>query len=223
MIISDRKKFIFLHNPKCAGTSIRNKLMQYDDRNNYYWLFSELFGYKFDKAHMSLSTFYKFNKDDFSLMKDYFTFGFVRNPYTRIVSAFSESHPEVYKKYKNGDVETYKLLLNKFIDELTIKKTCGYNLKYRHAIQQNRIFYFGNKLHSDLIIKLENIDEDIEKLKYLHHDVYILLKETNKQKNNVKSIKDNIESLLTRESINTINKVYEEDFKLFDYKMVLND
>ena len=37
MIISDINKFIFLHIPKCGGTTIRESLMKFETRNNFYW------------------------------------------------------------------------------------------------------------------------------------------------------------------------------------------
>ena len=36
MIISDRNKFVFIHIPKCAGTSIRSRVEHLDDRNGAY-------------------------------------------------------------------------------------------------------------------------------------------------------------------------------------------
>ena len=39
MIISDTQKFIFLHIPKCGRATIRNSLIHFNTRTNYFWMF----------------------------------------------------------------------------------------------------------------------------------------------------------------------------------------
>ncbi|MDW2323633.1 sulfotransferase family 2 domain-containing protein [Vibrio sp. 1159] len=221
MLISDQKKFIFLHNPKCAGTTVRQLLMPYEDRNNHYWMFENVLGYKFDKAHMSLSTFRNFNTSDFELLEKYFTFGFVRNPYSRAVSAFSETNMKLYNDFINGDKrEEFLERLNNYCAKLTERNTTGFNVGFRHSIQQNKMFYFGGKCKADLIIKLEDLDSGLNKLSSLHVDIFNALKDINSKKRNQKPIKNSPENLLTKSSIDNLNRVYHDDFVLFDYDKI---
>lgn len=66
----DRHRCIFIHVPKCAGTSVERSL----------------FGNNFNEGHPNLKRYQViFNRNEF---KTYFKFTVVRNPYDRLVSAF---------------------------------------------------------------------------------------------------------------------------------------
>jgi Sulfotransferase family len=56
MIVSHAKRFVFLHIPKCAGTSFRNALKRYhdDEENFWYRRHHPYFGCEIDYAHMRL-------------------------------------------------------------------------------------------------------------------------------------------------------------------------
>ena len=67
MIIGDIHEFIFIHIPKCAGTSVRSALFQHETRNNYYWYHHQIPGARdedpkplIDKAHMPLAIMKRF-------------------------------------------------------------------------------------------------------------------------------------------------------------------
>jgi hypothetical protein len=72
-MISDRYKMIFVHNPKCAGTSIKNMLLSgSDDFTGQEW-------------HYSIS---ELRRKPNPLI-EYFTFAFCRNPLDRLASSFT--------------------------------------------------------------------------------------------------------------------------------------
>lgn len=56
MIVSHAKRFIFLHIPKCAGTSFRDALKcYYDDFENFWYRrYHSHFDCEIDLAHMRL-------------------------------------------------------------------------------------------------------------------------------------------------------------------------
>ena len=72
-MISHKHKFIFSHVPKVAGTSIEMALSPYDNS-----------GFKCGLRSDCL-------EDAIAKHKDYLVFGFVRNPYDRLVSAWKMS------------------------------------------------------------------------------------------------------------------------------------
>ena len=116
MIISHQKKFIFIHNYKVAGTSIRQSLELYDYNtiNNSTYL---------DKLKFFLGISPKVCSSQFEghitavelkdkiphkIFNDYYKFGFVRNPWDWQVSLYKymlklESHPQhtLIKSMKN--------------------------------------------------------------------------------------------------------------------------
>lgn len=77
MLVSDTEKFIFFHVPKSGGTSIHS-------------FFKEKYGWQDDPPpvlhHMKAKDYMKFHPEKFS----YFKFAFVRNPFDRLLSAYSD-------------------------------------------------------------------------------------------------------------------------------------
>ena len=70
---SDEWRAIHIHIPKCAGTSVREALMGISKR-----------------AHVPLSRYAAFDPDRF---EQYFKFAFVRNPWDRLLSAYTYLSP----------------------------------------------------------------------------------------------------------------------------------
>ena len=88
MIVSDSKKFIMFCPPKTGSTTLTNRLIGYDSRNNFYyqprWNEEKL---KLEELkHLTYREFLEF--EDSALLDQYFSFCFVRNPYDRLYSGF---------------------------------------------------------------------------------------------------------------------------------------
>lgn len=92
MIISDSHKLAFVHIPKCAGSTVRSRLRELDDRKGFYtnriewhpelgWL---------DYVHIPLFTLRDHFETDFQKLRDYWTFAAVRDPYSRFPSSISQ-------------------------------------------------------------------------------------------------------------------------------------
>lgn len=93
MIINDRFRFVFVHIPKCGGTSVRNALSRFDDRNSFYFL-RALSDHKeigrLDYAHIPLKLLESYFKDDFECVKKYSGFAVFRDPYARFPSSLAQ-------------------------------------------------------------------------------------------------------------------------------------
>lgn len=222
MIISESHHFIFIHNPKCAGTSMRVALKEFDTRANFYWGLTQLDNQKIDKAHLPLNILRRFQRADFNLLSKYFVFGFVRNPYERAVSSFNEQHAMLYKRLQTGEVEMpeYTLKLNTFIQNLTALNVNGWHIPQRHFVRQKDMFWLENKCHADLIIKLEDLNKSLDLIGHFLPNVRDCLFNDFKKKRNTKPLKMDYLDLLTPESIKTINNIYKNDFLIFDYPMI---
>lgn len=209
----------FIHIPKNAGTSIENVGL----KHNVYWGFREwtkkdhkknenifknknpwinVYNKKRPKKHICFP--WHRNYSDLGqgfLKKDDKTFCVVRNPYTKIVSAYKYAHGN--KSSKKG--------LNKFIrDKLTnFEKNKFWNSC--HLLPQYKFTH--EKIKCDNILKFENLEKDFD----------LLMKKNNLEKlkltnhNNTSKIKLSYNDLDDK-SIKLINKVYDKDFKLFNYK-----
>jgi hypothetical protein len=222
MIISESKRIIFIHNPKCAGTSVRGSLRQFDTRADYYWLFGELDGKKIDKAHMPLNILRRFSLEDFDLLRSYFVFGFVRDPYSRAVSSFNESRNKIYKDFISGNMslDEYVRELNNFFSDLTSDKVSGWDIGYRHFVRQKDMFWLDGKCFADLIIRVEEIDPGVDALEALVPDVAVKLRKDISAKKNVKPMEYSAIELLSSASIDIISHIYKDDFKVFGYPLV---
>jgi len=219
MIISDSQKFIFIHNPKCAGTSVRNKLLKFDDRQNWFWMFDEIDKKQVDKAHLPLNLFRRYSYSDFKLLNDYFSFGFVRNPYSRALSAYNEVNKGNYQMLISDQLSynEYRKHVNEFILSLSSQRLDGFDMPARHFIPQHHMFYMNGKCYVDLILKLEHFEKEIRKLKFFNSKLYESVLIAGKQKTNVKSMNLKFNDVFNQETIQHLNKLYEQDFCLFGY------
>jgi hypothetical protein len=219
MILSERREFVFIHNPKCGGTSVREELMQFDTTSDFFWMFDDLNGATIDKAHLPLFILKKKYPEYFRLLKKYFTFMFVRNPYARTVSAFIQNNPELLEASDSSEKElVYRERLNGFIRDMDQKSLTGLQVEFRHFVRQVDLAYIGKKCFVDTIMKLEEWPKCLNKLKNFLPDVAELLESA--EKRNVRSVVRDAVDDLTHESIKKINTLYRTDFDVFGYDMI---
>ncbi|MBM4146915.1 MAG: sulfotransferase family protein [Nitrospira sp.] len=219
MLISDKHSFIFVHNPKCAGTSVRKALQNYDTRNNYFWMFAELNGSKIDKAHMPLHVLKVYSPQVYELFKNYFTFMFVRHPIERCISGFNEIHKELARGLAAGKLsgDEYGGKLNAFISSLSHKKISGYYITYRHFIKQSDYCFLGGKRHIDQVLRIEDYPGNLEVLN-IHHPFVASRLSDNMSMKNVSPAKVKLYvEYLNDESIAIIRDLYREDYLNFLY------
>ena len=214
----------FVHIPKNAGTSIENSAL----KKNIFWGFRDWSKKKDNKLiENSWKSFktkgkwinrstnnpmpnnktgcYPWHKTPDELGKTIYKeeddlFCVVRNPYSKIISAYKYAHGK--KSSKEG--------LNQFIKE----KLTNFNKNERwngcHILPQYK--YTHGNIKCNHILKFENLDEDFKKLNEKYNIYNINLPKNNKSKSKL-NISD-----LTQESKDLIYKVYKKDFELYGYK-----
>lgn len=127
MILSYQKKFVFVHTYKTGGTSIRTALRPYRDRPGYVQIALSKLGFVDLATH---STAQEVKSQYPSEWNDYFTFAFVRNPWSWQVSLYFftleneyNHHHEVvkslgsFKEYIQWRVDGNKQLLTDFVTD----------------------------------------------------------------------------------------------------------
>ena len=192
-MISNKDKFIFIHIPKCGGTSIeRFVLSHYGISNDWTRLyplevlpmkvrseFSIGFG---RQQHMSLSNF------SLEKQEEYFSFAFVRNPWDRIMSSY------LYSKRLG-----HKFTFESFFDSIEFENHCK---------PQS---YFLNK-NIDFIGRFETLQEDFNLVcgklglepKQLPHEN--------------KTVHKHYTEWYTDENKKLVQDKYSEDIETFNYK-----
>ncbi len=208
MIISHKHKFIFIHNPKCAGQSVREVLRDYHDSEVLYWdhEYNAVLDRIVDRAHLWAKDFSLYEPLD---LGDFFVFGYVRNPYDRFKSAYNQywlMNPD----HELMDVNSFA---EKYINDLSIR----YDWNLIHFCPQYLFFYDGRKRIADFIGKQEKYAEDLIFISsvlgfHIEHQVIN------------KSRSDNIRKQdYSAKTLRLINELYERDFILFDYPMIIPD
>jgi len=205
MIISHTKKFIFIHNYKVAGTSIRKVLNEYSYHKN---ISNRLKSY--------LGIYPKIYSDDFSghiktydlkkqlpenIFYDYFKFGFVRNPWDWQVSLY-----EYALKNKNH----YQ---HKLISEFkNFEEYIYWRIEKDKHYQKDFFYSPDGTLLVNFIGRYENLQEDF---KFVCNKLGIqksFLPHLNKSSN--KNYRLYYSTALEK----VIEKAFYDDIKLFNYK-----
>lgn len=134
MIVSQRYKFIFVHNPKVAGTSITDALSHFND-------FDDIA----DSKHETINQFFqRCNVHSTS----YYVFGFVRNPWDRLSS--------FYHYWKDTDPKLKKL---RDINELA--KCLGEPWTRGFYSLRPQYLFFNNDTH---IGRFERLQSDFDEI-----------------------------------------------------------
>lgn len=101
MIISHAHHFVFFHNPKAGGTSVRASIECYNDIGFGLWGAdpSQTGGITVDRAHMGVDEFAGYYPDLWARVRNYEKFCLVRDPVARFLSSVSE-HSKMH-----GDID----------------------------------------------------------------------------------------------------------------------
>lgn len=150
MIVNTKYNFIFVHIPKTAGTSITSALAAVPG-NNANWTAKT--------KHESLSDFYGnvskrrpiFDRITTSQPENYFSFGFVRNPWDRMASLYRY----LVEKRPRAEIDS----VASFKDFLLQAASCESWIRGLHSLRP-QIDYF-------------TLDDNIMKLDFLGHYEYL--------------------------------------------------
>lgn len=211
MILSHKKKFIFIHVPKVAGTSVTQSLEVYNSRPYHlrpYLMLPYYIGYfprissGFFHFHVAAKNMKK--KLPPVIFNNYFKFAFVRNPWDRMVSSFHyvRKHEEhrVYPYVKDKNFKEYLRwrLYNNDVETLYTQS---------HFVMDEE----GNQI-VDYIGKFENLQENFDFICQKIGIDQIELPVVNKTKHNA------YRDYYDEETKYWIEDYFREDIKNFQYE-----
>ena len=139
--------------------------------------------------------------------KNYFKFCFVRNPYERAVSKYFHDL-KISNPNKPGSVKN----CNNF-NEWILKH--NYRINKGLPTQYSYVYDNCGNILLDYIGRFENLENDF---KYIKEKLSIKKVLGHRNKNTIERDSDYMK-YYTSESIKIVNKVYEKDFKYFNYEM----
>lgn len=92
MILSDHYKFVFIHVPKCAGTSVREAVLPYHDADSRFLKTVERHPElgEIDFRHLPLSLLRDLDPEAFEKLKLYESYALLRDPFKRFRSAMAQ-------------------------------------------------------------------------------------------------------------------------------------
>ena len=214
MIVSHKYKFVFIHIPKCAGTSIRNRLQELDPEAISYWgqEWTPHVGRHVDVAHQPIEALIK-HSDFIRVLREYFVFAFVRNPYERFLSSIAEFGRERSEPLNVGEIEA-------LIPSLTPSALRG-NVAYVHFCPMYHFTHVGNKRWVDEIYDFANLEAGLMRFSRavgISPSEVLPLPSLNVSKN----LRQPLLEALSEKVIAAINNIYCHDFELFGYNRIKN-
>ena len=182
--VYDKIKIAYYSVPKCASRSITSFFDSFDECR------------KLRPCH-------------FKDYKDYFTFSFVRNPYSRVISLYNDKvlNVRIDRELKRIGLERY-MRFDNFVDIVTDQnyKRADKHIKRQCLLVPDYVDYIG---------KLESISIDFAKL-MMKIDKHIEL--PYKELPFIgKTSSVNYKKVLTKDIKNKISEYYNPDFERFNY------
>ena len=201
MLVNNKRKLVFIHIPKNAGTTFKSVL--YSTHGDVEW--KRPFTDEKKYTHTPLKSFYA----SFPESKDYKVITIIRNPYERALSWYSYYRTPTYYN-RHPQMRALHYAQQPFLEFLK-----WYNRSFKskwEMLPQVWWYTHKNKLHSDYQIRFENLEQDINKVsKELEMDI-IKIPHNNKSSESL-----TVGDVYCDESISIINEWYKEDFKKLDY------
>jgi len=213
-MVNHKFKAIFVHIPKTAGQSMEQM---------------EFAGFEAEKKHFSLSMFEKEITEMGKDPNEYYKWCFSRNPYSRLVSAYTWGINNHRKEYLS-DITSFEDFIDKieqfydFNEESSkrclteppswIQKRIGI-----HVAPQTD-FINGMASNVDFIGKFEKIEDDFEKLCDNIENHSGMRIQNRKLSIIGKTKHKHFMKYYTRRTLDKINRIYKNDFKVFKYEII---
>lgn len=164
MIISDRHRFVFVHIPKCAGSSVRKKLSTHDDWNGFFTgvhQHDELG--RVDFVHLPLFVLDDHFPEVLSRVRRYWSAAIVRNPFERFGSSLAQ-HLFRYgdEPLQNLSIRDVELEIRRVIDHLVQLPQKRYLLPPEYIYFQKQVDYLF--LDKQLVVKSIYRMDDLDSL-----------------------------------------------------------
>ena len=201
MLVNHKRKLVFIHIPKNAGTTFKSVL--YSTHGDVEW--ERPFTDEKKYTHSPLKSFYA----SFPESKDYKVITIIRNPYERALSWYSYYRTPTYYN-RHPQMRAIHYAQQPFLEFLK-----WYNRSFKskwEMLPQVWWYTHKKKLHSDYQIRFENLEQDINKVSEELEMNIIKIPHNNKSLESL-----TVGDVYCDESISIINEWYKKDFEELDY------
>ncbi len=217
-IINNSKKFIFVHVPKAAGTSVTNALSQYTTYKDLE-IGGTHFGESLQPAYQRRFGLSKHTPASGirsvigqETWREMFKFSIVRNPYDRAISTYKflnrwEGTPENVKQ----ELAKFKDI-NEFVLSDMLEATPGPDYIFKPQTFWLTDIDDRSKVIVDYVGKLETLDQDLAKIRSIIENKEVAVVETPQLNKTEGSFS------LNAQSVEKINRLYKRDFDFWGYE-----
>ena len=207
-MISKDHKFVFIHIPKTAGTSIYSALGGRQEED-------EFFGYSLDLnlqlQHLTAEELLRYELITELEFRNYFKFCFVRNPWDRVVSEWLWRTNNVPRHNLH---RYFRLSLKSFLEKVpTWKGKVGSRIRRHLLPQYNFIYDSQGQLMVNYVGKFENLRKDFRIIcnEIGLFEVELPWSNSTKKKTDYRIYYDD-------ETYQMVKELYVKDIEYFGYK-----
>lgn len=166
MIISDTHRFVFIHIPKCAGSSVRAVLKTFDQKAIPGSLQQHPDFGVFDYGHIPLTILRDCFLPEYKKVRDYYSFAIMRDPFSRFPSSIKQrlgfhlnkKIKTMSKKEIRNEVDKTINLLEKYIDANILPA------ELIHFQKQKSYIFDGSERVVDAVYNINSIAEMLSDL-----------------------------------------------------------
>ena len=169
MIICDEHRLVFVHIPKCAGTSVRKTLQNLDSRGDKFT--SQRSNHpslgQLDFVHIPLFVLREHFRPEFETLQEYWSIAVIRNPFNRFASSVSQ-HLNMYsaQSIQKRSREDIQIAIKTSIDYLSRQPKDPHLLSSEYIHFQKQVDYIDldgvrviNNLY--LVDEIDNLLADV--------------------------------------------------------------
>jgi len=212
-MISHKYKLIFIHIPKCAGSSIKDYYFDEPDVDwkvpNYKILYGWCPKRKIHLQHATSKQLLETGLISNEHWDEYFKFTFVRNPFDRAYSDYLWIQKN--RKIK-GTFQEYILQKGNF--DKVLNDRSDKNYRGDHVISQTDFFDFEGNYKMDFVGRFESLNNDIEKLNKLLGIQKPFTYHSKKNKNRL----DHYSLFYSSKTKRMVEEKFSKDLNKLDYK-----
>lgn len=216
MLISHRHRFLYFVVPKCASATVRKSLAEFADVG---WPVSN------HQQHVPIDNF--LNSDQSHLADSYLKFTFVRNPYDRLYSGYLQD------RYASEHYPRWTTVKKPIFDEIGDDFSTYFHEHVRAADVKNdwRWICFcpmhefarssSGAVRVDFVGRAECVERDLAKLgERLQLPIRKAPDENVRTGTAACTVDPKYLDKFDRRTVETVNELYEIDFKMFGYPML---
>jgi len=207
--IDNKYNFLFIHIPKCAGTSIE-KFFGYDYDNNKYIESDFKIGHP---KHMTLNEYSSILHR--KILDNIFKFTIIRNPFDLVVSQYNYSlHSEGVLWNGQNDYEYKKNIT--FNDYVVFLKNIKYNTiksRLNKNVYSLDEYFVSDNIKLDFIGRYENLEQDFK----IICDELNISDKTLPFENKSKVNKINYQDYYNEKTKNIVYNIFKDELKKYNY------